>query len=193
MITKQLAEQIVDQTMLRLQRNINVMETNGMILASGDLLRIESIHEGALIVAQTKKPLWITEQNKHLYPKTKPGINLPIFYQNDLVGVIGITGDPEQIEEIATLVQLTTEMMVHQALIVSEREWKRKMQEMIFLELMNNHGIQKVMFERMTKLGFSLNPPFYAWAIELNPESSAYQTILQDLEYFFQNDSILLG
>ena len=193
MITKQLAEQIVDQTMLRLQRNINVMETNGMILASGDLLRIESIHEGALIVAQTKKPLWITEQNKHLYPKTKPGINLPIFYENDLVGVIGITGDPEQIEEIATLVQLTTEMMVHQALIVSEREWKRKMQEMIFLELMNNHGIQKVMFERMTKLGFSLKPPFYAWAIELNPESAAYQTILQDLEYFFQNDSILLG
>lgn len=193
MITKQLANQIVEQTMLRLQRNINVMQTNGMILASGDQMRVESIHEGALIVAQTKKPLWITELNNHLYPKTKPGINLPIFYQNELVGVIGITGDPDQIEEIATLVQLTTEMMVHQALIVSEREWKRKMQEMIFQELMSNQVIQKVMFERMTKLGFSPKPPFYAWMIELNPESNSYQTIVQDLEHFFQNDSIILG
>ena len=193
MITKQLAEQIVDQTMLRLQRNINVMETNGMILASGDQLRVESIHEGALIVTQTKKSFWITEENKDLYPKTKPGINLPIFYQDDLVGVIGITGDPEQIEEIATLVQLTTEMMVHQALIVSEREWKRRMQEMIFQELMSNQVIQKVTFERLTKLGFSLKPPFYAWIIELDPESISYQTIVEDIEYFFQNDSIILG
>ena len=79
MITKQLAEQIVDQTMLRLQRNINVMETNGMILASGDLLRIESIHEGALISFSNEKAFMDYEQNKHLYPKTKPGINLPII------------------------------------------------------------------------------------------------------------------
>ena len=36
MITKQLAEEIVKQTMIRLNRNLNVMDTNGMILASGE-------------------------------------------------------------------------------------------------------------------------------------------------------------
>ncbi|KQL36818.1 MULTISPECIES: sugar diacid recognition domain-containing protein [Bacillaceae] len=193
MITKQLANQIVEQTMLRLHRNINVMQTNGIILASGDELRVDSIHEGAVIVAETKKVLWITEENKHLFPKTKPGINLPIFFQNELVGVIGITGDPSEIEEIATLVQLTTEMMVHQALIVSEREYKRKMQEMVFEELMSGQPLQKVIYERINKIGFVNSAPFYAMMLEINPESKSYQSILQGIEYYFQNDSILVG
>ncbi|MEI4769531.1 sugar diacid recognition domain-containing protein [Psychrobacillus sp. FJAT-51614] len=193
MITKQLANQIVEQTMLRLHRNINVMQTNGIILASGDQFRVDSIHEGAVAVAATKKVLWITEENKHLFPKTKPGINLPIFFQNELVGVIGITGEPSEIEEIATLVQLTTEMMVHQALIVSEREYKRKMQEMVFEELMSGQPLQNVIYERINKIGFVNKPPFYALMLEINPESKSYQTILQGIEYFFQRDSLLVG
>ena len=36
MLTKQLADEIVEQTMIRLNRNLNVMDTNGMILASGE-------------------------------------------------------------------------------------------------------------------------------------------------------------
>ena len=36
MLTKQLADEIVEQTMVRLNRNLNVMDTNGMILASGE-------------------------------------------------------------------------------------------------------------------------------------------------------------
>jgi carbohydrate diacid regulator len=193
MITKQLANQIIEQTMLRLQRNINVMETNGMILASGDKLRVDRIHEGALIVAETKQTLWITEENKHQFPKTKPGINMPINFQDKLVGVVGITGNPEEIKEVATLVQLTTEMMVHQALIVSERDWKRKMQEMVFEDLMNNHPLQPIIFERLAKLGFSSKGPFYAILIILDPESKFYQNIFQELEYYFEKDSVLIG
>ncbi|WP_144509649.1 sugar diacid recognition domain-containing protein [Bacillus sp. FJAT-22090] len=193
MITKQLANQIVEQTMLRLHRNINVIQTNGMILASGDKLRIDSIHEGAVIVADTRKPFIITEENNHLYPKTKPGINLPIFFQNEVVGIIGITGDPLEMEEIATLVQLTTEMMVYQALIASEREWKRKMQEMVFEELMSGQPLQKVIFERINKIGFLNNPPFYTIMLNINPESKSYQNILQGIEHLFQYDSILVG
>ena len=193
MITKQLAQQIVEQTMVRLHRNINVIQTNGMILASGDELRVDSIHEGAEIVAETMKPLFIKKENNHLFPKSKPGINLPIFFQEELVGVIGITGNPEEIEEIAALVQLTTEIMVHQALIVSEREWKRKMQEIVFKELMSGQPLQKVILERINKIGFQNKAPFYAMMIEFNPESKSYQTILQGIELFFQNDNILVG
>ncbi|TQR18289.1 CdaR family transcriptional regulator [Psychrobacillus soli] len=193
MITKQLANQIVEQTMLRLHRNINVIQTNGMILASGDRLRVDSIHEGAVIVAETRKTLLITDENNHLFPKTKPGINLPIFFQQELVGVIGITGNPKEIEEIATLVQLTTEMMVYQALIASEREWKRKMQEMVFEELMSGQPLQKVIFERINKIGFQNKAPFHTIMIELNPESKSYQTILQGIEQYFHHNSILVG
>ena len=138
MITKQLAEEIVEQTMIRLNRNFNVMDTNGMILASGETERIERIHEGAAIVAKTGEVLWITRSNMKEWHGTKPGVNIPIHFKQRLVGVIGITGNPEDLHEIATLVQLTTEMMVHQSLITSRTEWKRKMKELIFEELIGN-------------------------------------------------------
>ena len=193
LITKQLAEQIVQQTMLRLHRNINVMQTNGVILASGDELRVNHIHEGAIEVAKTKSPLRITKDNNHLFPRTKCGINLPIFYQNEIVGIIGVTGEPADLEEIATLLQLTTEMMVHQALIVSEREWKRKIQELVFEELMSGQPIQKYLQERLNKIGFQNKAPFYAMMLEVDPESSSYQNIIQEIEYYLETDSILVG
>lgn len=55
MLTKKLADEIVHQTMLRLRHNINVISPTGVILASGDKMRVEDIHEGAVYVAQTKK------------------------------------------------------------------------------------------------------------------------------------------
>ena len=63
MLTKQLADEIVEQTMVRLNRNLNVMDTNGMILASGEEKRINKIHEGAAFVAKTEEVLWITKEN----------------------------------------------------------------------------------------------------------------------------------
>ena len=67
MLTKQLADEIVEQTMIRLKHNLNVMDTNGMILSSGDEERIDKIHEGAAHVAKTGEELWITkkEYNGH--------------------------------------------------------------------------------------------------------------------------------
>ncbi len=48
MLTKKLAEDIVHQTMLRLRHNINVISPSGVILASGDKMRVENIHEGTI-------------------------------------------------------------------------------------------------------------------------------------------------
>ena len=84
MITKQLAEEIVEQTMVRLNRNLNVMDTNGMILASGETARIERIHEGAAYVAKTGEILWITEENLSEWHGSKPGVNMPIYFQKKL-------------------------------------------------------------------------------------------------------------
>ena len=193
MISKRLANQIVEQTMLRLHRNINVMNTSGIILASGDQLRVESIHEGAKMVVESEKPLIITEKNMHLFPKAKPGINLPIYFQNELVGVVGITGDPDELLEVATLVQLTTEMMVHQALIVSQSEWKRKMRERIFEDLLTGQPIEKLMTERLLKVSFHSESPYYLAILKVIPKHQAYQSFVEYLEDFYVHDSVLIG
>lgn len=193
MLTKKLAEDIVHQTMLRLRHNINVISPSGVILASGDKMRVENIHEGALYVAQTKETLIINEENIALYPNTKPGINMPIMYQDEVVGVIGITGDSEDMLEIANLVQLTTEIMAHQAIVESKSEWQRKNNDYIFEALVHGSKLDGTLTERIQKLPFALSGPFQVILVSLNEASYAENTIPFFFEDLFYKQPILAG
>lgn len=193
MITKQLAEEIVKQTMVKLNRNLNVMDTNGVILASGDSERIGKIHEGAAFVAKTRDALWVMEDNLMEWQGAKPGINMPIHFQEQLVGVIGITGNPEELQDIANLVQLTTEMMVHQSLITSRAEWKRKMKELIFEELTSSETLSPLVKERLALLEFTVEGPFTTLLIESEYFLPSAYRVIEQLEEQFDKHAVLIG
>lgn len=193
MLTKILAEEIIEQTMVRLQRNLNVMDTNGMIIASGEPTRINTIHEGAAYVAKTGEILWITENNLSKWHGARLGVNMPIYFQNNLVGVIGITGDQKELNEIATLVQLTTEMMVHQSLITSHVEWQQKIKELIFEELIGNEPISSLVIERLSLLAFNATSPFITLLIQSNNFHGSSQRIIEQLEEQFEKNTVLIG
>ena len=110
-----------------------------------------------------------------------------------LVGVIGITGNPTDLKEIATLVQLTTEMMVHQSLITSRAEWKRKMKELIFEELMSGEPLSLIVKERLSLLEFSTTGPFSTLLIEFKNFLPSSQRIIEKLEDQFEKNSVLIG
>ncbi|ALS79541.1 CdaR family transcriptional regulator [Planococcus kocurii] len=193
MITKQLAEEIVEQTMIRLNRNLNVMDTNGMILASGETERIEKIHEAAAQVAKSGETLWIKETDLAAWHGVKPGVNLPIYFQEKLVGVIGITGNPEELKEISTLVQLTTEMMVHQSLITSHIEWNRKRNELIFDELTSGNPLSAAVHERISQMRLDQNTSFITLLIEIKKSPSLSRRIIEQLESHFDGQTIVTG
>ncbi|WP_142828110.1 CdaR family transcriptional regulator [Planococcus soli] len=193
MITRQLAEEIVEQTMIRLNRNLNVMDPNGMILASGEAERIEKIHEGAAHVARSGETLSITEADLAEWHGVKPGINMPIHFQGKLVGVIGITGNPEELKEISTLVQLTTEMMVHQSLITSHIEWNRKRNELIFEELTSGKPLSAAVHERIFQMGLEGKMSFVTLLIELKKPPSPSHRVIEQLEGHFQNQTVVAG
>ncbi|ASS96986.1 hypothetical protein BS1321_25645 [Peribacillus simplex NBRC 15720 = DSM 1321] len=87
--------------------------------------RIDQLHFGAMEVLKTGKPLIIHEKDRHQWAGVLPGINLPINFQNVIIGVIGITGDPTELLEFGELVKMITEMMLHQALMAEQLEWKQ--------------------------------------------------------------------
>ncbi len=192
-LTKKLAEDIVHQTMLRLRRNINVISPTGVILASGDKMRVENIHEGARYVAKSKETLIINEKNIDQYPNTLPGINMPIMYQDDVIGVIGITGDSEDILEIANLVQLTTEIMAYQAIIESKSEWQRKNNDYIFEALVHGSKLDVALQERIHKLAFPLVAPFQILLISFDEPLYTENSIPFFLEDLFYKQPILSG
>nr|WP_232337059.1 sugar diacid recognition domain-containing protein [Lysinibacillus timonensis] len=187
-----LAEEIVHQTMMRLHHNINVISTDGVILASGEKERIDSIHEGAIQVAKTGMPLLIDETLSKEFQNCKPGINLPIKFHEKMIGVIGITGDPHDLQEIANLVQLTTEMIVHQVLTESKSEWQRKNGDFIFKALVENVPIDSAFKERIQKLPFPLEGPYQIILIkQLNEVSS--NTLSLNLENILYRQQALFG
>lgn len=193
MISKQLAEEIVTQTSKRLNRNLNVMDTNGLILASGETERIDRIHEGAYRVANTGHALVIQEHETIAFGGAKPGINLPIMFEDELVGVIGITGNPDELAEIASLVQLTTEMMVHQSLITSHTEWMRKTNELVYEELASGQPLSRFATERLALLGLEDRAPYTVLIIRLGDLPTADIRLIERLEDFFQQERIVVG
>ncbi len=119
-LTDELAENIVSKIMETVNNNINVMNKKGIIIASGNKSRIGTIHEGALIAIQRKSEVNIDEKQSKNLKGTYPGVNLPIEFQNRIVGVIGITGNPLEVLCYSKLIKMTAELMIEQAYVMSE-------------------------------------------------------------------------
>lgn len=120
-----LAQHIVDRAMAILPHNINVMDAQGMIIGSGDSARLHTRHEGAQLVLANRRVVEIDEQAATCLRGVRPGVNLPLLHAEELIGVLGITGDPEVVRPYAELVRMAAEMLVEQRQLQAERHWQR--------------------------------------------------------------------
>src|SRR5699024_12466986 len=106
-LTREIATEVVTQTMKTINYNINIMDEKGIILGSGHAQRINNFHEGALLVLKFGQPIVINEQDKEKWKGAKPGVNLSIHFNRQIIGLVGIYGitkddvyDDENIVEI---------------------------------------------------------------------------------------------
>jgi carbohydrate diacid regulator len=136
MLTDQLATEIVKRTMEIMKTNINIMDRQGMIIGSGDVSRLGQLHTGAKKVVQQQTTIEITSIEAKEWEGTLPGINLPIRFQDEIVGVIGITGEPDEIRGYSQLVQMGAELTLEQAFLTKEIQRNRRIREDILSHLL---------------------------------------------------------
>lgn len=159
-LDRSLAQEIVDRTMKIIKWNINVMDDNGIIIGSGDRSRIDSIHEGAMKVLEDGEGYEISETEAKQMQGVKAGINLPITFQEKVVGVIGITGPPEEIRSFGELVKMTAEMILQQAVLLEQMQWDERLKEELLSQLLHSpESLNSLYFERMRRLGIDLDIP----------------------------------
>ena len=91
MLTRQLAQAIVGKLMSVLGKNINIMDQQGNIMASGDESRVNTFHQGAAQAVKDRKVLEVWADNVRDMEGVRPGINVPIEFEGKVVGVVGIT------------------------------------------------------------------------------------------------------
>lgn len=193
MLTREIATIIVKETSLRMNRNINIMDTKGMIIASMDNSRIDCLHEGALEVVKSGQALRIYPEREIMWDGAQPGLNLPIEFNGRIIGVIGITGDPDLMGDIGELVKMTTELMIKQEFMVSQMEWKQRTKETIIEQLLKNTPSYNEIERSLSLLDFKFTPPYVATIIEFNEQSLRKQQFIKQLEEMVGDEKVISG
>lgn len=180
----QLAQQIVDRTMSIIGNNINVMNHAGTIIASGDEKRIGELHDGALLAIKHGDTVEVTLSDASNLKGVKPGINLLLKEQGDVVGVIGITGDPNTLRNYAALVKMTAEMILEQARLVQQLQWDKRHKEE-FITAWINGTLSNVELQNLSsRLDIDLSQPRVAAVIRFDQSKASvtHNTIRQVVE-----------
>ncbi|SDT23981.1 carbohydrate diacid regulator [Paenibacillaceae bacterium GAS479] len=129
-----LAQEIVDRMMKDIPYNINIMNERGIIIGSGNATRIGTVHKGAVkaLASGQMVEVWEDKQNE------KKGTNEPIVIGHDRIGVIGISGNPEEVRPFCNIVRTTVVLLIEQGLALQtmQNEANRKR---AFLEVLLHH------------------------------------------------------
>ncbi|HFN3927644.1 TPA: sugar diacid recognition domain-containing protein [Escherichia coli] len=154
-----MAQDIVARTMRIIDTNINVMDARGRIIGSGDRERIGELHEGALLVLSQGRVVDIDDAvARHLHG-VRQGINLPLRLEGEIVGVIGLTGEPENLRKYGELVCMTAEMMLEQSRLMHLLAQDSRLREELVMNLIQAEENTPALTEWAQRLGIDLNQP----------------------------------
>lgn len=179
-IPKQSSRRIVEEISGVIGQQVNMMDQLGVIVASTDPARIGTFHGGAKrIIDERLASLTIRDGDE--YPGTRPGINLPIEYQGDIVGVIGVTGPEEQVKKYGQIIKKMTEILI---LDISMQE-ENELEERIRTRFLNDwiHTAQKdvnrQMVENGRQLGIDITLPRRILLVRILPSRETEAAALQ--------------
>ncbi|WP_040261901.1 sugar diacid recognition domain-containing protein [Pseudomonas massiliensis] len=168
-----LAQDIVDRAMAILPHNVNVMDSQGLILGSGEPERINTRHEGAQLVLTNGRVVEIDGPTAQQLKGVQPGINLPLLHDGQLIGVLGLTGEPQELRTYAALVRMTAEMLVSQRHQQAEQQWRRQRCDTLLALLLSEHGHTPRLVDEARQLGLKPQLARTPWLFELGSGEGA--------------------
>ena len=111
-ISHALAQQIVNTIKDVCSYDINFINPSGTIIASTNSARIGTFHEIGRKAATTGTTIEVAQSDS--FTGTKQGINMPLYHEEQLLAVIGITGSPEKVRKYAFLAQRITSLLIRE-------------------------------------------------------------------------------
>ena len=121
---QKLVEKIMDN--IDYEVNINIMNEYAEIIASGDKERIGKIHSGALYAIKNAKTIEYFNSIDSDKESAKPGINMPLIFNNEVIGAVGVTGNPNEIKLIANIVKMITEILIEKEIDLDKKMSKQR-------------------------------------------------------------------
>lgn len=113
LIDKLNMEEIIEDLKYILAYDINFMNLEGDIVASTDVNRIGTSHSVAKKCIKQNKIITITYKDQNT--DCRQGVNAPIIINNNIIGVIGITGNVNDVEKyILVIVKMVQRQIISQ-------------------------------------------------------------------------------
>jgi carbohydrate diacid regulator len=117
MLTPLIAQEIARETSTIIGFNVLITDKDGIVIGSGDTARLGTFHEASIDVMRTLRPASHGPEAAHRLIGVQPGITLPILLNDESVGTVGITGDPDQVERFGRVVRNQTEILLRESLL----------------------------------------------------------------------------
>ena len=182
-ITTALAQQIVQRTTQIIPFKVNLIDAQGVILASTDPGRVGSVHPGAQLALARGASVELDAAAARLLPGARPGINLPLLVRGVVCGVVGLTGEPEAVRQFGELVRALAEMMLEQAQLVSELQHEKRYREEFVSQLIARSGVSDAAMQAWAaRLTLDLRVPRAMFVLEVPEAGKRLDQVLTQLQ-----------
>ncbi len=111
-IKKSVAQQIVETVKDVSGHDINFIDRSGIIFASTDPNRLGAFHEIGRQVVKTGQTIEVESDGSFF--GTQRGVNIPFFYQGEVIAAIGISGAPGEVRKYVYLAQRITSLILRE-------------------------------------------------------------------------------
>lgn len=165
-LTTKMANTLVEHLVRDISYNINIMNEVGIIIASSDKSRIGEHHAGAIDAIQHDYTNTITPNDPA--GSARLGVNMPIHHQHDIIGVVGISGAPEEVSPFARLVVTTTELLVEQLSASLDSQLIQQRRQAFISDWLHNNNLSAEQREDARHLQIDLSRPYAVVVVEIS-------------------------
>lgn len=166
-----LAEKIVDEVKKVLTEEIIIAQTNGTIIAATDPARIGQFHEGAYLTSFEGQKRILTKDDEQRMKGVKAGINLPIYFKQEVIGVIGMTGNPAHVSPFGEILRKMTELLIQEHEFFLETETDERQLEAFVFDWLHLPETAIDLTEKAARLQLDVNKQRVVVLIDCHDES----------------------
>jgi carbohydrate diacid regulator len=159
MLEKALAQQIANDISDVIGHNVLITDEAGIVVGSGDESRVGQFHEASVDVIRARRMMAHSSKDVRHLVGTLPGVTIPLIVDGDVVGTVGLSGSPEEVEQFGLVVKRQTEILMQEAARIGSRMTHERATAELLREICDWHhsGAAKAqLLRRGRTLGYDL-------------------------------------
>jgi carbohydrate diacid regulator len=176
MLTPELAQEIAVSITAAIGFNVLVTDRQGRVIGSADPTRVGTVHEASVSVVRRRTEAWHDPEAARRLSGVLPGITLPLTLGQEVVGTVGITGDPAVVRPFGEIVRRQTEIMLRQTTLLRLELRRERAVEQLVADIASfQEGVvdAEPLRTRAGELGFVVDLPRAVVVLAVDPRSAA--------------------